>query len=189
MISELKFTNHNCKCPFILVFMLLLMLTIKTLHRRISRLKHRQNINIENMKHTNIVITSTFQINLRKHQPCIDPISKPLGPAWWTYFSFNQGIISWPKAIFVLRTSGHLIFSATSLHNIHFLGPSSLSKPAANFNYVHIRGIQFLRFSAFIGSQMPCFSTNLAFRGAIWMLRWWRVKNWNWHSHFMDKYL
>ena len=50
-----------------------------------------------------------------------------------------------------------MIFSATSLNNIHFIRPSSLSKPAANFNYVHIRAIQFLRFSAFIGSQMPCF--------------------------------
>ena len=90
MISEWKFTNHNCKCPFILVFMLLLMLTIKTLHRMISRLKHRQNINIENMKHTNIVITSTFQINLRKHQPCIDPISKPLGPAWFLLYILNR---------------------------------------------------------------------------------------------------
>ena len=59
--------------------------------------------------------------------------------------------------MFVLRTSGHLIFSATSHQNINFIGPSCQSKSAANFNYVHVSEIEFFRFSAFIGSQMPCF--------------------------------
>ena len=84
--------------------------------------------------------------------------------------------------MFVLRTSGHLIFSATSFLNIHFIGPSSPSKSAANFNYVHVRVIKFFRFSAFIGSKMLCFvlefikgsqlTTKLVYSvSSIWKLR------------------
>ena len=84
--------------------------------------------------------------------------------------------------MFVLRTSGHLIFSATSFLNIHFIGPSSPSKSAANFNYVHVRVIKFFRFSAFIGSKMLFFvlefikgsqlTTKLVYSvSSIWKLR------------------